>query len=218
MMPAELPTGFASVEALEDFMTEPSQVLAADLARVTGDIVVLGVAGKMGPTLARMAKRAAPGKRVVGVARFSDAKARAALEKAGVETIAADLLDRNQIEKLPTPRQRCLHGRHEVRLQRQPAPDLGNERACACHGGGGVRQEPDRCVLHGVRLPLRTRRKRGRNGGDAGQAAAGRLCGLLRRPRAHVRSTSRSSTARRAASCASTTRSTCAMASSTTWR
>ena len=100
-MPAKLPTGFASVEALEDFMTEPSEVLAADLARVAGDILVLGVAGKMGPTLARMAKRAAPAKRVVGVARFSDAKARTALEKAGVETITADLLDRNQIEKLP---------------------------------------------------------------------------------------------------------------------
>jgi nucleoside-diphosphate-sugar epimerase len=100
-MPAGLPRGFASVEALEDFMTEPSEALAADLARVTGDILVLGVAGKMGPTLARMAKRAAPAKRVVGVARFSDAKARTALEMAGVETITADLLDRNQIEKLP---------------------------------------------------------------------------------------------------------------------
>jgi nucleoside-diphosphate-sugar epimerase len=100
-MPAELPTGFASVEALEDFMTGPSEALVADLANVAGDIVVLGVAGKMGPTLARMAKRAAPGKRVVGVARFSDARARAALERSGVETITADLLDRKQIEKLP---------------------------------------------------------------------------------------------------------------------
>jgi nucleoside-diphosphate-sugar epimerase len=100
-MSAELPARIASVEALEDVMTEPSEALVADLARVGGDIVVLGVAGKMGPTLARMAKRAAPAKRVVGVARFSDAKARAALEKAGVETVTADLLDREQIEKLP---------------------------------------------------------------------------------------------------------------------
>jgi nucleoside-diphosphate-sugar epimerase len=100
-MAVALPTGFASVEALEDFMTEPSEALVADLARVPGDIIVLGVAGKMGPTLARMAKRAAPAKRVVGVARFSDAKARSALEKAGVETVTADLLDRKQIETLP---------------------------------------------------------------------------------------------------------------------
>ena len=100
-MPAELPTGFASVEALEDFMTEPSEALSTDLARVPGDIIVLGVAGKMGPTLARMAKRAAPEKRVVGVARFSDAKGRFALERIGVETITADLLDRKQVERLP---------------------------------------------------------------------------------------------------------------------
>jgi nucleoside-diphosphate-sugar epimerase len=100
-MPAELPTGFASVEALEDFMTEPSEALSTDLARVPGDIIVLGVTGKMGPTLARMAKRAAPEKRVVGVARFSDAKLRSALETIGVETITADLLDRKQIERLP---------------------------------------------------------------------------------------------------------------------
>jgi nucleoside-diphosphate-sugar epimerase len=68
---------------------------------VDGDILVLGVAGKMGPTLARMAKRAAPRKRVVGVARFSDTGARSQLEKAGVETLVTDLLDRKQIENLP---------------------------------------------------------------------------------------------------------------------
>jgi len=48
-----------------------------------------------------MAKRAAPGKRVIGVARFSEKGVREALEKAGVETIAADLLDRTALEKLP---------------------------------------------------------------------------------------------------------------------
>ena len=67
-----LPARFETVEALEDFMTEPTPALVADLARMDGDILVLGVGGKMGPTLARMAKRAAPGKRVIGVARFSD--------------------------------------------------------------------------------------------------------------------------------------------------
>jgi hypothetical protein len=51
---------FETVEALEDFMTEPSPELIADLANAPGDILILGVAGKMGPTLARLAKRAAP--------------------------------------------------------------------------------------------------------------------------------------------------------------
>ncbi len=89
-----LPARFDSVEAVEDFMTTPSDALVADLARISGDIMVLGVGGKMGPTLARLAKRAAPGKRVMGVARFSEPGVREALVKAGVEPIAADLLDR----------------------------------------------------------------------------------------------------------------------------
>ena len=53
-----LPTRFEDVEALEDFMSEPTPGLMADLARVDGDLMVIGVGGKMGPTLARMAKRA----------------------------------------------------------------------------------------------------------------------------------------------------------------
>jgi nucleoside-diphosphate-sugar epimerase len=96
-----LPARFDSVEAVEDFMTTPSEALIADLARIPGDIMVLGVGGKMGPTLARLAKRAAPGKRVMGVARFSEPGVREALVKAGVEPVAADLLDRTQLEKLP---------------------------------------------------------------------------------------------------------------------
>lgn len=96
-----LPQGFADVEALEDFMTEPTPGLVADLGAVDGDILVIGVGGKMGPTLARMAKRAAPGKRVIGVARFSSAEARASLQAHGVECIACDLLDREAVLRLP---------------------------------------------------------------------------------------------------------------------
>jgi hypothetical protein len=66
-----LPRRFEGAEDLEEFMTRPDPRLEADLARVEGDLMVLGVGGKMGPTLARMAKRAAPGKRVIGVARYS---------------------------------------------------------------------------------------------------------------------------------------------------
>ncbi len=92
---------FEGVEALEEFMTRPSAKLAADLARAPGDILVLGVGGKMGPTLARMAKRAAPGRRVIGVARFSESGLRAKLESQGIECIACDLLDRAALERLP---------------------------------------------------------------------------------------------------------------------
>jgi nucleoside-diphosphate-sugar epimerase len=92
---------FASVEQLEEFMTRPSAALETDLARVPGDLIVLGVGGKMGPTLARMAKRAAQGKRVIGVARFSESGLRQKLESQGIECIACDLLDRAALERLP---------------------------------------------------------------------------------------------------------------------
>jgi nucleoside-diphosphate-sugar epimerase len=96
-----LPVRFDSIEAVEDFMTTPTAALIADLGKTPGDIIVLGVGGKMGPTLARLAKRAAPAKRVMGVARFSEPGVREALVAAGVEPISADLLDRATLEKLP---------------------------------------------------------------------------------------------------------------------
>ncbi|HEX2331641.1 MAG TPA: NAD(P)-dependent oxidoreductase [Burkholderiales bacterium] len=92
--------GFADVEELEEYMTRPSAELSADLSGI-GEILVLGVGGKMGPTLARMAKRAAPKSRVIGVARFSEKGLREKLERQGIECIACDLLDRAALEPLP---------------------------------------------------------------------------------------------------------------------
>ena len=99
-----LPERFASVQELEDFMTAPSPELVRDLETLHGDIMVLGVGGKMGPTLARMAKRATPGRRVIGVARFSEPGLRERLESQGVECIACDLLDLAALQALPKVR------------------------------------------------------------------------------------------------------------------
>jgi nucleoside-diphosphate-sugar epimerase len=96
-----LPASFKDVEGLEAFLSEPSEALVSDLAALDGDILILGVAGKMGPTLARMARNAAPEKRVIGVARFSEAGLREQLESFGIETIVADLLDEDQVKALP---------------------------------------------------------------------------------------------------------------------
>ena len=98
---ANLPSCFEDEASLEAFMTEPSAALAADLAAVDGDIMILGVGGKMGPTLARLAKRAVPSRRIIGVARFSDPAVREALKAHGVETITCDLLDRTTVAALP---------------------------------------------------------------------------------------------------------------------
>jgi nucleoside-diphosphate-sugar epimerase len=92
-------------EALNERLSRPTEALARSLAQTQGDIAVLGVGGKMGPTLAVMARRAldqaGDTRRVLGVARFSDAASREYLEANGVETIACDLLDRDSVLQLP---------------------------------------------------------------------------------------------------------------------
>lgn len=100
-MRENFPDRFEDEEHLEEFMTRPSEALVEDLKRLDGDIMILGVGGKMGPTLARLAKRAAPQKRVIGVARFSDPAVAEKLNAWEIETCQADLLDRAAVEKLP---------------------------------------------------------------------------------------------------------------------
>ena len=97
----DLPDRFRDAEHLEDVMTAPAPELVAELAQIDGDIIILGVGGKIGPTLAQLAKRAAPGKRVVGVARFSEKGLREKLTACGIDCVEADLLDRKQIDALP---------------------------------------------------------------------------------------------------------------------
>ena len=82
-------------------MSTPSQALLTDMQRIEGDIMVLGAAGKMGPTLARMAKRAGPNKRIIAVARFTDAEALHKLKTQGIECIQTDLLNQDSLNALP---------------------------------------------------------------------------------------------------------------------
>jgi nucleoside-diphosphate-sugar epimerase len=96
-----LPAAIADIAELDDLLCRPSQALIDDLGKVDGDLMVLGVAGKMGPTLAGLAKSALPGRRVIGVARFSDPSVKAWLEARGIETVNCDLLDEGAIKTLP---------------------------------------------------------------------------------------------------------------------
>lgn len=92
-------------QQLEEWLSVPSDKDIAAMRRLPGDVVVLGAGGKMGPSLARLCKRAAESagvsKRVIAVSRFSSAEARESLESSGIETISCDLLDRDQIDRLP---------------------------------------------------------------------------------------------------------------------
>jgi nucleoside-diphosphate-sugar epimerase len=90
---------------LEDLLSEPTDDVIETLGRLPGDILVLGVAGKMGPTLARMARRASDAagvpRRVIGVSRFSSARSQEALHAHGIETIRCDLLNEDELAHLP---------------------------------------------------------------------------------------------------------------------
>src|ERR1700733_14819600 len=96
-----LPETIADIAGLDELLCRPSQALIDDLRKVDGDIMVLGVAGKMGPTLAGLAKAALPNRRIIGVARFSDAKVKDWLLARGIETINCDLLDEAALRGLP---------------------------------------------------------------------------------------------------------------------
>ncbi len=96
-----LPKTIPDIAALDDLLCRPTQALIDDLKKVDGDIMILGVAGKMGPTLAGLAKSAVPDRRVIGVARFSDPSVKDWLQARGVETINCDLMDEKAIQALP---------------------------------------------------------------------------------------------------------------------
>ncbi len=95
----------ANEASLDKLLSEPWDNVIEMMKRLNGDIMILGIAGKMGVTLGCMAKQAieAAGvsKRVIGVARFSNPQAKTDLEEVGVECISCDLLDREAVAKLP---------------------------------------------------------------------------------------------------------------------
>jgi nucleoside-diphosphate-sugar epimerase len=98
-------TSIADVAELDDFLSDPTPATIDVLRAYPGDIIVLGVGGKMGPTVARMAKKASElagsTRRVIGVSRFSSPGLERQLQSWGVETMGADLLDPASYAGLP---------------------------------------------------------------------------------------------------------------------
>lgn len=95
----------ATVDELEDRLSEPTPGAIETLARLDSDLMLLGAGGKMGPSLARMARRsfdaAGVRRRVLAVSRFGDGRAEGLLRSHGVETIRCDLLNPDQLQQLP---------------------------------------------------------------------------------------------------------------------
>lgn len=94
-----------NLKEYEDNILAPSAALIEDIKKIDGDIMFLGIGGKMGPSMAKLAIRAiaAAGieKKIFGVSRFSSGGLKAELENEGIETIACDLLDETSLKKLP---------------------------------------------------------------------------------------------------------------------
>ena len=86
-------------------MSRPTPEVVEAMGKIAGDLLILGVGGKMGPTLAKLAKRAidesGSSKRVIGVSRFSTPDLQADLNQAGIETIPCDLLNETELQGLP---------------------------------------------------------------------------------------------------------------------
>src|SRR5260221_1811529 len=101
----DLPDKITTEEQLDEFLTRPSAKLTEFIKTLSSPLILLGAGGKMGPTLAVLAKRAAESENhpleVIAVSRFSDTRVRAWLEARSVKTISCDLLDASAIEALP---------------------------------------------------------------------------------------------------------------------
>ncbi len=91
-----------SEERLDDLLSTPRQATIRALEECPGDVIVLGAGGKMGPTLARMVRRAArDDRRVIAVSRFTSERAEAVLRRSGIDTVRCDLLDPEAVAQLP---------------------------------------------------------------------------------------------------------------------
>ncbi len=86
--------------ALIEKMTEPTPEVVEAVSRIDGEIMILGIAGKMGPSLGELLVRAGAGG-VIGVSRFSNPSDRGKLEAAGIRTVRCDLLDDDRLRQLP---------------------------------------------------------------------------------------------------------------------
>ncbi len=99
------PEKISGTEELTELLSRPSEALVEMMKRTDGDFMFLGVGGKMGPTMALMARRASEAagtpRRIIGVSRFSKPAEQEFLEKNGIETLRGDLLDRTFLESLP---------------------------------------------------------------------------------------------------------------------
>jgi nucleoside-diphosphate-sugar epimerase len=101
----EFPEKIANEEQLEELISRPGKEVVEMFSRLDGDIMFLGIGGKIGPSLAQMAIRACEeagvSKKIYGVSLFTSEEEQQKIKDLGIETIHGDLLDTNFISTLP---------------------------------------------------------------------------------------------------------------------
>jgi len=94
-----------SEQELEEVLSQPSADDVAAMKALEGDLVIVGAAGKMGPSLCVRARRASEqagvNRRIYGVARYSRPHIAEQLHDAGIEVVRSDVLDPVALERLP---------------------------------------------------------------------------------------------------------------------
>src|SRR4051794_29744019 len=104
-MESKAPKTIETIEQLEELLSDPTEGVVQTMRHLEGDILFLGAGGKIGPSLARMARRASDragvSRRIIAISRFSARDEEARLKGAGIETIRCDLLDETAVARLP---------------------------------------------------------------------------------------------------------------------
>lgn len=101
----EYPEKLESEAQLEELLSRPGDKVTEMFSRLDGDLIFLGITGKIGPSLAMMAARACEKagvkKRIMGISRHIDTEAQKRLDESGIETVRGDLLDKEFLRRLP---------------------------------------------------------------------------------------------------------------------
>jgi hypothetical protein len=157
---------------LDDLLSAPSEADRAAMRDMEGGLLILGAGGKMGPSLARRARRAADAagisKSIVAVSRFSDRAAEKQLQDAGIETISADLLDFDELARLPDAENVIfMAGRKFGSAGAASGVSyMGEQRLPAREGGRTLSLCEDRGLFERQRVPLRSGYERRRHRRD----------------------------------------------------
>ena len=179
-----------SEEQLDDMLSAPTQALCDTLGRLDGDIMVLGVGGKMGPTLAKLARRAidlcGSNKQVIGVSRFTSDGLYRDLNESGIHTIHCDLLDEAGRGGPARRPQRDLPGRPQVRHDEDAAFTWAMNTYVPALVAPAFPRLPHRRPVDRQRVSLEPGASPGPNESDP-VGPVGRVCAVLPGARADLR-------------------------------